>query len=145
MPMLTQIEADDLISTPKRFISSNPISIPPGEDESHELISHDNREKFLLDVWRGTIRLSKVKLQARAQTIYVLVRLDIDGAPHTNPDGVKIGGTHLHLYREGYGDKWATVVDPKTFQNLSSVKQAFEDFLHFCNITESPAFQEYIQ
>ena len=143
--MLTQNEADGLISIPKRFISSNPISIPPGEDESHELTSYDNREKFLLDVWRGTIRLSKVKLQTRTQTIYVLVRLDIDGSPHTNPDGQKIGGTHLHLYKEGYGDKWARAVDPKEFQNLSSIKQAFEDFLRYCNITESPAFQENIQ
>jgi len=145
MPMLTQNEADDLISVPKRFISTSPISISPGEDESHELTSHDNREKFLLDVWRGTIRLSKLKLQTRVQTIHILVRLDIDGAPHTNPDGITIGGTHLHRYREGYGDKWATAIDPQDFRDTSSIKQTFEDFLRYCNVTEAPAFQECIQ
>lgn len=143
--MLTQSEADDLIRVPKRFVSSDPVSIPPGEDESHELASHDNRERFLLDVWRGTIRLSKVKLQTRVRTIYVLVRLDINGARHTNPDGTTIDGTHLHRYREGYGDKWATAVDPNAFGNLSNLKLTFEDFLRYCNVTDVPAFQEYIQ
>src|SRR5579871_4590351 len=143
--MLTQAEADLLIAAPKKFVRPFPITIPPGADETHELVSHDNREKFLLDVARGTIRLSKIKLQNRVRTVYVLARLDVDGAPHTNPDGSKVAGTHLHRYREGFGDKWATPVDPTTFSDTSDLRRTFEQFLEYCSVTESPPFQGSIE
>lgn len=142
--MLSQLEADNLIAMPKRFVSTSPVAIPPGVDETHDLIGNDNREKFLLDVWRGTLRLTKVKLQNRAKTIYMLVRLDIDGSPHTNPDGKTVAGTHLHRYREGFGDKWAIPVDGTIFSNTSNLRVTFEQFLQYCNILEAPPFQEYI-
>lgn len=63
------------------------ISIPPGADETYELVGQGDRERFQLDVWRGTLRLSKLKLQNRARSVVVLVRLDVGAAPHTNPDG----------------------------------------------------------
>ncbi len=86
----------------KTFIDFTTVSLPPGSDQTHELIGDDKRERFLLDLWRGTIRLSKVKFQERGRKIIVLVRLDIDGSPHTNHDGAKLNGTHLHIYREGF-------------------------------------------
>ena len=103
--MLTRIEADTLIAMRKHFRNLHTISLPPGIDETHELIGADQRERFLLDLWRGTMRLSKYKLQTRGRMIVVLVRLDINGAPHTNPDGQKLDGTHIHFYREGFEDK----------------------------------------
>ena len=105
--MLTQAEADGLLAMSKRFVSPPTVSLAPGVDDSYELASEDGKERFLLDVWRGVIRVSKLKYQNRAKKIVVLARLDIDGSPHTNPDGAQLGGTHLHLYREGYEDRWA--------------------------------------
>src|SRR5574340_80017 len=105
--MLTQTEADTLIAMRKIFVNPLIVSIPPSSDQTHELIGDDKREPFLLDLWRGTIRLSKLKLQTRGRKVIVLVRLDVDGAPHTNPDGTKLSGTHLHIYRESYEDRWA--------------------------------------
>mgnify|MGYP000935963742 FL=1 len=75
--MLTQAEANALIAMRKRFVAPRPISLPPGIDETHELIGEDKREHFLLDLWRGTMRLSKYKMQTRGRIIVVLVRLDI--------------------------------------------------------------------
>ena len=110
--MLTQAEADQLMAMAKHFIRPPAtITIRPGADDTYELAGPSDRERFLLDVWRGTIKLTKLKYQNRARTAVVLVRLDVDGAPHTNPDGVKFPGTHLHLFREGYDDKWAHLVD----------------------------------
>ncbi len=83
----------------KRFVEQVAISMPPGTDQSHKLIGDDGRERFVLDIWRATVRLSKLRYQARGRKVIVLVRLDIDGAPHTNPDGVRIEGSHIHLYR----------------------------------------------
>lgn len=87
--MLTQTEADQLMQMTKHFIRPPArIVILPGTDDTYELAGPNQRETFLLDVWRGTLRLSKLKFQERVRTAIVLVRLDIDGAPHTNPDGL---------------------------------------------------------
>jgi len=120
------------------------ITIHPGADDTYELAGPNDRERFLLDVWRGTIKLSKLKYQTRARTAVVLVRLDVDGAPHTNPDGVKFPGTHLHLFREGYDDKWAHPVDPKAFTLLADPGQILHDFCTFCKIESPPPVQGVI-
>jgi hypothetical protein len=144
--MLTQAEAERLMQMPKRFV--NPpavISIPPGLDETHELAARGDRERFLLDIWRGTLRLTKLKLQNRVRTVVVLVRLDIDGAPHTNPDGQRLSGTHLHLFKEGYDDRWAYPVDAKSFTLLGDPATTFQEFCTFCNIESPPPVQGVIQ
>lgn len=84
--MLTQNEADKLIAIEKLFLKPEIISLPPGSDLTYELVSTDKQEQFLLDLWRGTFRLSKLKFQNRGRQVIVLIRLDIDGSPHTNPD-----------------------------------------------------------
>lgn len=139
--MLSQSEADALIAMHKQFTSRSPISVQAGIGEIRELIGADLSERFLLDIWRGTIKLSKLRYQTRARHVVVLVRLDIDGAPHTNPDGERLPGTHMHLYREGYEDKWAFSVDPASFIDLGSVQRSLEDFCVYCNIRDLPDFQ----
>ena len=139
--MLTQTEADTLIAMRKVFFNPDTLSLPPGTDQTHELIGDDRRERFFLDLWRGTIRLSKVKYQTRGRKAFVLVRLDIDGSPHTNPDEQKIGGTHLHVYREGYEDRWAFPLNPSEFRDSTNMMQVFVDFCRYCHIQDIPPFQ----
>jgi hypothetical protein len=139
--MLRQAEADNLIMMRKRFMAPAPtVSLPPSTDQIHELVSEDAREMFFLDLWRGTFRLSKLKFQNRGRKVIVLVRLDIKGSPHTNPDGTELNGTHLHIYREGYEDKWAYPIEPSSFRNVNSIKECFDDFCNYCNI-EIPPYQ----
>jgi hypothetical protein len=102
------------------------------------LQSADKRDQFLLDLSRGRTDLLKVKMQYRARQVVVLVRLDLGGAPHRNPDDEEIGVPHLHLYREGFGDKWAMLLPAETFRNPTDVWTTFEDFLRFCNIIRPP-------
>jgi len=143
--MLTQSEADQLMQMTKRFVRPPAtITIPPGADDTYELAGPNDRERFLLDVWRGTLRLSKLKFQNRVRSAIVLVRLDVDGAPHTNPDGVPLSGSHLHLFKEGYDDKWAYLVDPKTFRLLSDPGKTFHDFCAYCKIESPPPVQGVI-
>lgn len=139
--MLTQGEADALMTMRKRFTELRAIAMDPWVDSTHELVSDDEQEQFLLDIWRGTFRLSKLRLQERARKVIVLVRLDIDGSPHTNPDGVHLGGTHLHTYREGYEDKWAEPIDRAVFTNPADPEVAFRQFCGFCNIAQAPPVQ----
>jgi len=134
--MLKQDEADALFAMRKIFVQTETISFPAGLDKSYELASTDKKEQFFLDISRASIKISKLKFQNRARRAIVLVRLDIDGAPHTNPDGRKIAGSHIHLYREGYEDKWAYPVDAAKFKNLTNPQQVYADFCLFCNIVQ---------
>ena len=117
--MLTQSEADALINLPKKSNSNENYSFPnPGENLTISIISLDEHEKFLIDVNRGSIRLSKCTYQERYQQMIILIRLDVDGPPHSNPkvvntplsifepfNGKVIECPHLHLYVEGFMDK----------------------------------------
>jgi hypothetical protein len=118
------------------------ISLVAGVDSTRELVGDDEQERFLLDLWRGTFRLSKLKFLERARKVIVLVRLDVDGSPHTNPDGTRMDGTHLHIYREGYEDKWAVPVDRALFTNLADAARTLGDFCGYCNIGEVPPIQD---
>ena len=102
------------------------------------LTSTDGRESFLLDVRRARIDLAKGTYQNRGRQVVVLARLDFGGGPHRNPDGEEIGSTHLHLYREGYGDKWAYQVPATHFSHLSDPWLTLGDFMRFCNGVEPP-------
>jgi hypothetical protein len=139
--MLTQAEADVLITMAKSFVGATAISIPPGTDDTRELIGADPKERFLLDIWRGTLRLSKFRYQTRGRQVIVLVLLCIDGAPHTNPDGTRLAGSHLHRYRACYDDKWAQPLDASRFPNTRDIWRTFEDFCAYCNVRGIPNFQ----
>lgn len=136
---LTQAEADALIAMEKHRADDDRTDFPTaGESVIVQLRSADRREHFLLDLSRGRIDLRKVKIQSRGRQVVVLVRLDLGGAPHRNPDDVEVPAPHLHVYREGYGDKWAMAVPRDRFRDLADVWTALEDFLRFCNVTQPP-------
>ncbi len=136
---LTQAEADALIAMEKHRSNEERSDFPmAGESVELPLQSADRREQFLLDLSRGRIDLKKVKFQNRGRQVVVLARLDLGGAPHRNPDGEEIPVPHLHLYREGYGDKWAVPVPADSFGNLGDLWATLGDFMRFCNITQPP-------
>lgn len=136
---VTQAEADALIAMEKHRVNEDRSDFPTGgQSLALPLQSVDKREDFLLDLSRGRIDLLKVKMQNRARQVVVLVRLDLGGAPHRNPDGAEIPVPHLHVYREGYGHKWAIPVPTDQFHAIGDIWMSFEDFLRYCNITRSP-------
>jgi len=50
---------------------------------------------------------SRITYQNRGRAVVVLLRLDLKGSPLRNPNDEVIPCPHLHIYREGFGDKWA--------------------------------------
>lgn len=139
---LTQAEAEALIAMEKHRINEDQSDFPMGgQSLVLPLQSPDKREHFLLDLSRGRIDLLKVKMQNRARQVVVLVRLDLGGAPHRNPDDEEIPAPHLHVYREGYGDKWAFPVPTDRFTATTDVWATFEEFMRFCNITRPPRIE----
>jgi len=136
---LTQAEADALLALPKHRVDSTEWPYPDlGGAVSVPLVSADRREAFVLDLRRGRIDLAKGTFQNRGRQVVILARLDFGGAPHRNPDGAEVGSPHLHLYREGFADKWAIPVPIDRFRDLADSWQTLQDFMHFCNIVEAP-------
>jgi hypothetical protein len=136
---LTQAEADVLIAMEKHRVNEDRNDFPlGGQSLVLPLQSVDRREHFLLDLSRGRIDLAKVKMQNRGRQVVVLVRLDLGGAPHRNPDGEEVPVPHLHIYREGFGDKWAVAVPTDRFTATRDVWRTLEEFLRFCNVTRPP-------
>jgi len=70
------------------------------------------------------------------------MRLDLDGPPHRNPDGSEIPCPHLHVYREGYGDKWAIPAPADRYTAALDLFSTFQTFMAHCNITKPPNIQK---
>jgi hypothetical protein len=140
---ITQAEADSLIAMEKRFVDDNDWTFPvAGARIGLALTSLDKRENFMLDVTRAQIKLTKATYQNRARQVIILVRLDLDGPPHRNPDGTEILCPHLHVYREGFGDKWASAAPVDRYTNTLDLFSTCEAFLEHCNITGASRMQK---
>jgi hypothetical protein len=136
---LTQVEADALIAMEKHRITDEQHDFPlAGDSLVLPLQSSDKREQFSLDIRRGRIDLLRGTYQNRARQMIVLVRLDFGGRPHRNPDDQELQCPHLHIYKEGYGDKWAIPVPIDQFSRLSDLHGTLKDFMRYCNITRPP-------
>jgi len=134
-----QKEADMLLEMPKIKVDEIIYDYPPlGGNIPVPLTSKDKRENFILDISRSYINIKRGKYQNRSRTIIILARLDFGGAGHMNPDGQYILSPHLHLYREGYGDKWAYPIPQDIFSDISNLSQTLYDFMSFCHIVDPP-------
>lgn len=136
---IPQAEADTLIAMEKQCVENKTWLFPePGDRLAIALASLDKRENFTLDITRSQIRLTKATYQNRARQAIVLMRLDLDGPPHRNPDDQEIPCPHLHVYREGYADKWAVPAPVDRYPNVQDLYSTFEACMQHCNITERP-------
>jgi len=136
---LTQEDADVLLAMEKHKADDAVYEYPSlGGGIRVPLLSPDKRETFFLDVTRSQIKLTKGTYQNRARGVAILARLDFGGAPHRNPDDEEIPCPHLHLYREGYGDRWATPLPAERFSDAGDPWLLLLEFMQFVNVTVPP-------
>lgn len=150
--MLTQSEADALFALPKKPKSSDPLTFPhAGGKLLAEFVSFDGRETFLFNINRASIEVSKCTYQKRARQVEILRRLDVGGSVHPNPEvanvpldfllpynGIEIPCPHLHIYVEGYADKWAIPAPADLVNPNADLFTVMESFLKYCNVQELP-------
>jgi hypothetical protein len=150
-----QSEADRLLQLEKRFVSGDPIQFSSTSDfqQIHDLHSPDHRERFLLDLERGVRRRARLKFQTRARRTIVLARLDLNGKAHRNlatyphRPGERLTGVHVHVYREGLGDRVAFLPEDLAGFKVPERKHDLDwllAFFDFCHIIEPPAIQTEI-
>ncbi|MGD0768576.1 MAG: hypothetical protein ABSB42_10345 [Tepidisphaeraceae bacterium] len=135
---LTQAEADELLRMENVRTDDKEYLYPTMGLLTVPLASKDRSESFLRDIRRVRIDISKVTYQNRARQVVVLARLDLNGPRHRNPDDAEIPCPHLHVYREGFGDRWAYPLSPGEFTNPADPWQTLQDFMRYCNVTEPP-------
>jgi len=153
---MPQSEADRLLTCAKIFDQGpETIELPRqlSFDLEYTLKSSDGHEQFQLDLERGRKKRIRLKYQTRAKKIYVLARLDIDGRPHRNPPDAphrpneRFTGNHVHLYREGFGDRVAfhpeEVVGLETPEDDSHISWLIS-FLGLCGVKNTPFIQDGI-
>jgi hypothetical protein len=138
--VIAQTTADLLINLEKHRVDDALWNFPINSSIQIPLVSADKKENFQLDISRARIDLAKATYQNRVHKTIVLVRLDLGNKPHKNPDGNIIGSPHIHLYKEGFGDKWAYPL-PEIFSSSSDLWQSLNDFMSFCNITKRPKIE----
>lgn len=142
--LLTQQEADALLALEKHFLGDERFDFPSlGGSLRIPLHSSDRREEFSLDITRGRILLEKNTFQTRARKAVILARLDLAGPPHRNPDGEEIDCPHLHLYREGYGDKWAAPL-PEAFAGIEDTVELMDAFMDYCRVVAKPIIERVL-
>lgn len=145
MRPVTQAEIDALLALQKRLKSAGEILFPMhGHELQMEAVDCcDGRETFTIVVNRKqkkVVKLSKCTYQKQHPRADILLRLDIDGPTHENPDGVEVPCPHLHICREGYGDGWAYPVPLPAgdFRNTSDIVDVLVEFLRYCRFIDTP-------
>ena len=134
---LTQAEAEALLRMEKVPVTQDAFRFPDlGGRLEVPMTSRDEREHFSLDINRKRIALT-TGYQTRGRQVIVLARLDF-AAPHRNPDGTEVGVPHLHIYREGYGDKWAIEVPAGMLSQPDDAWQVLHDFMAYFGVVEQP-------
>ncbi|WP_404989330.1 DUF6978 family protein [Clostridium culturomicium] len=139
--MLSQIESELLLDMDKEFEDKSSIQIKSERTKiQKKILSIHSKDEFILDIDRNSINLSKIKYQSRhKRTNTILLRIDTaGGGRHLNPDGEFIPCPHIHIYKEGYGDKWAYPLDENIFTDPSNPSQLLQDFLTYFNVKKIP-------
>lgn len=136
--MLKDVEVEYLQNLIKTISECTIIEIPNKGNKKLKLVSKNNNEEFDVDINHNhKIKFSKYTYQERYTKENVLLRLDIDGPPHTNPDGTELGPNHLHVYREGFDERFAIEI-PAQFTNTADLVTTLKEFLEYINVHEIP-------
>lgn len=136
----------------KKIFKANPgqpliLTINEGDGKQViPLLSEDGIEEFSLEIQRSRKILAKITFHHMEKTFkQCLFRLDLNGAPHTNPSvcnefvpevlkkfqGKDVGRSHMHQYVEGYGPEltWAMPVKDTAFSrfpNLNDIEPVMQ-------------------
>ena len=149
---ITQEEADYFFGMEKFPEEEIEYQFPSsGQKLTIAYCSSDKRENFLFDIYRGSIRITKITYQNRVRKAFILRRLDLDGPTHVNPEveeiplsflkpynGTEIPTPHLHLYVEGYGEKWAIPANDIFVTDNKDIFEMMELFFDYCNVKQMP-------
>ena len=132
---LTDEEARRLIEMLKNS-TQEAIGFPSaGKKREFEVIGDTKRDIFIVYIFRGTVEVRKCNISGRTKDGTQLLELHLSPTSvHLNPDGTKISGSHLHMYTQEYGRRYAVPFDP---EDRSMVENCIV-FMNKFNIIKKP-------
>lgn len=138
--IIPQTEAERLLAMLKQRVTDDHFNYPDaGGLLEVPIISQDKTEQFKLTIQPGKIDICKTSDQLREKTTnIILARLDLGNVAHKNPDDTLIMGPHIHIYTEGYADKFARPIDPNIFTDPTNPWTTLQEFMTYCNIIKKP-------
>lgn len=142
--ILTQDEANYLLNMLKKSLS-NEIAFPKQNSSTEFDVQGNTKQNlFTISISRGKIKRTKYSLGARIKKNgTMLLELHLNpGNTHINPDGEKIVGSHWHIYKEGYGHKFAYPADNIDSDNFIENTLSFFDRF---NIIEKPIINHQLE
>ncbi|KFF30451.1 hypothetical protein BBOMB_1579 [Bifidobacterium bombi DSM 19703] len=93
----------------------NDFDMPEGKERNKgfDVTGRQSASQFRISMYRGMVDFEKHSINAMLKEgNVVLMRLCVGaGRRHSNHDGTIVDGSHLHIYKEGYGDHYAYPVD----------------------------------
>lgn len=136
MADLTNAEAKFLIELEK-IATDRRIDIPVDSKKEHLNLARaeePNDNIMRIYIKRGKRNINKCSFNVVYNKSIILLRLDIEpGRIHQNPDGQDVTNPHLHIYREGYDDRYA-IPAPESFVDMGNLAQALYDLLGYSNV-----------
>ncbi len=142
--LLTDTEAQHLISILKLVLKKYKIDLKPGNKGTIALKSHDEHNQFILDYFTATKRNDKMSLHIREkETNTSLARINIDPTGfHRNAKNTIDGNRILIFSSEEFLEKndGSTYVRayelPNSFIDPNDLEQVFLDFLVYTNVKQ---------
>ncbi|HAR3826392.1 TPA: hypothetical protein O8B47_002684, partial [Staphylococcus aureus] len=104
-----------------------------------EIISFKLGIKYLLTIKRGNIEKDRFSISIIFKdTYHTLVRIDINGGTHDNPDGTIAPKSHIHIYNDKYDkkDRFAYEINLKDFPDIYNLYNVYMSFLEYNNIKD---------
>ncbi len=139
---MTKEKAQELINVMKRILTTGIYYLPPAGTMNKIPLQSvlSPKDRFLVYVNR------KSKIVQNKYTLLLhfpeenLIRIDVNGTVHVNPDGTQIPCPHIHMRTKDQGqwDQWAFEL-PAIFGDTEDCTVTLRDFLHYChanNISE---------
>lgn len=131
----------------------NNITFPTIGNSINVKLFSEKEAEFYLDIKNSMsnriLCLKKITFQNRYLKTYTLRRIDLGNKPHKNPKiNFKINDLldkynvclikepHIHIYVEGFGDKWAIpLTEIENFKNNQNNEYILlKQFVEYCNI-----------
>ena len=136
---ITQSDFNTIIKEEKVFSDLiSPLTLSPAPLLwTREIRAINSKNLYLLDFYRGSFELTRFTYNKRYRQSLILLRYD-SGGRHTNPDGVSFNGPHVHIFREGFNDKFAYPISDLNIDATNSIDEVLDKLLQFCNVTKRP-------
>lgn len=136
---LTQSDAESLIKNKKIVKNIRPIEFNyPIRGGVLEIeVIDEFKNEYVIGIRQRKIELIKRSHNLRYAKSVTLIRIDYD-REHCNPDGNNVGIPHIHVYKEGFNDKFAYKLSDYgiIIENQTDIKELLNKFLEFINADE---------